>query len=228
MFGRKKIIAVIPARGGSKGLKNKNICFLGGKPLIVYSIEAAKKSKYIDEVLVTTDSEVIADVAKEYGAYVPFIRPDSLASDDSKTIDAILHTVKWLKEHDEIYDILVLLQPTSPLRTEKDIDSAIETYFERGMNPLASVSEVTDHPILLRSIKDGKMVNLMKQSSTIRRQDMEKYYKVNGSIYINRINELKSDTSFNDNETPYIMPVSHSIDIDTEMDIRRAELYMKM
>lgn len=227
MFDQKKIIAVIPARSGSKGIKDKNIYPLCGKPLIAYSIEHAKKCKYIDEVLVSTDSEKIANISEKYGAYVPFLRPDKFADDRAKTIDAVLHAVNWLNANDKIYDVLVLLQPTSPLRTGEDINCAVETYFKMGMISLASVSEVTDHPVLIRSIKDGKMVSLLKQESTIRRQDMEMFYKINGSIYINRINELNSDTSFNDNEIPYIMPHSHSVDIDTETDIRLAELYMR-
>lgn len=228
MFGKQKILALIPARGGSKGIKDKNIIPLAGKPLIAYSIEAAKKSKYIDSIVVTTDSEKIAEVAKRYGARVPFLRPVELAADTSKTIDAVLHAIKTLKSMGENYDTLVLLQPTQPLRTTDDIGKAIELYYEDGENGLVSISPVDDSPLLIRSIgADGKLLNLLSQNSTCRRQDMPNYYKVNGCIYINKIDELNENTSFNDNKVPFIMDKEHSIDIDEMTDLWMAECYLK-
>lgn len=228
MFGKQKILALIPARGGSKGIKDKNIIPLAGKPLIAYSIEAAKKSKYIDSIVVTTDSEKIAEVAKRYGARVPFLRPVELAADTSKTIDAVLHAIKTLKSMGENYDTLVLLQPTQPLRTTDDIGKAIELYYEDGENGLVSISPVDDSPLLIRSIgADGKLLNLLSQNSTCRRQDMPNYYKVNGCIYINKIDELNENTSFNDNRIPFIMDKEHSIDIDEMSDLWMAECYLK-
>lgn len=228
MFGKQKILALIPARGGSKGIKDKNIISLAGKPLIAYSIEAAKKSKYIDSIVVTTDSEKIAEVAKRYGARVPFLRPAELAADTSKTIDAVLHAIKTLKSMGENYDTLVLLQPTQPLRTTDDIGKAIELYYESGENGLVSISSVDDSPLLIRSIdEDGKLINLLSQNSTCRRQDMPNYYKVNGCIYINKIDEINENTSFNDNKVPFIMDKEHSIDIDELSDLWMAECYLK-
>lgn len=228
MFGKQKILALIPARGGSKGIKDKNIISLAGKPLIAYSIEAAKKSKYIDSIVVTTDSEKIAEVAKRYGARVPFLRPAELAADTSKTIDAVLHAIKTLKTMGENYDTLVLLQPTQPLRTTDDIGKAIELYYESGENGLVSISSVDDSPLLIRSIdEDGKLINLLSQNSTCRRQDMPNYYKVNGCIYINKIDEINENTSFNDNKVPFIMDKEHSIDIDELSDLWMAECYLK-
>lgn len=228
MFDKQKILALIPARGGSKGIKDKNIIPLAGKPLIAYSIEAAKKSKYIDSIVVTTDSERIAEVAKRYGARVPFLRPVELAADTSKTIDAVLHAIKTLRSMGENYDTLVLLQPTQPLRTTDDIDKAIELYYENGENGLVSISPVDDSPLLIRSIdEDGKLINLLSQNSTCRRQDMPNYYKVNGCIYINKIDELNENTSFNDNKVPFIMDKEHSIDIDEMSDLWMAEYYLK-
>lgn len=228
MFAKQKILALIPARGGSKGIKGKNIIPLAGKPLIAYSIEAAKKSKYIDSIVVTTDSEKIAEVAKEYGARVPFLRPAELAADTSKTIDAVLHAIKTLKSLSEEYDVLVLLQPTQPLRTADDIDKAIELYYGNGENGLVSISRVDDSPLLIRSINDdGKLKNLLSQNSTCRRQDMPDYYKVNGCIYINKIDELNENTSFNDNKVPFIMTKGHSVDIDELSDLWMAEYYLK-
>lgn len=228
MFNNQKILALIPARGGSKGIKDKNIVFLAGKPLIAYSIEAAKYSKYIDDIIVTTDSEKIAEISKQYGASIPFMRPIELATDTSKTIDAVLHTIQTLKTMGKEYDVLILLQPTQPLRTNKDIDESIEVYYKNKEDGLVSVSPVDDSPLLIRSInKDGTLVNLLSQNSTCRRQDMPKYYKVNGCIYINKIEELNENTSFNDNRIPFIMTKEHSVDIDEKSDLWIAEYYLK-
>lgn len=229
MFGKQNILALIPARGGSKGIKDKNIIPLGGKPLIAYSIEAAKKSKYIDSIVVTTDSEKIAEVAKQCGAKVPFLRPTELAADTSKTIDAVLHAIKTLKFMGENYNTLVLLQPTQPLRTAYDIDKAIEVYYQKGEKGLVSISPVDDSPLLIRSIgKDGNLVNLLSQNSTCRRQDMPDYYRVNGCIYINKIDEIDENTSFNDNRVPFIMTKEHSVDIDELSDLWMAEYYLQL
>ena len=152
MIEGKRVLALIPARGGSKGIKDKNITPLCGKPLIAYSVLAAKNSRYIDDVVVTTDSERIAETAKAYGAEVPFLRPAELASDTAKTIDAVLHAVKWLEDHQKSYDLLVLLQPTQPLRRTEDIDGAIELCIQRDMQDVVSVKEVSEHPILMRTI----------------------------------------------------------------------------
>lgn len=228
MYADKKILALIPARGGSKGIKGKNIILLSGKPLIAYAIEAALKSKYIDSTVVTTDSKEIAKVAEAFGGRVPFLRPEKLAEDKSKTIDAVLHAVKKLEENGERYHILILLQPTQPLRTPEDIDRAVELFFENGRRPLTSVSLVDDHPLLIRSIDDsGILKPLLDCNSTCRRQDMVDYYRVNGCIYINNIKELNIETSFNDNEIPYIMPKEHSVDIDELVDLAVAEFYLK-
>lgn len=228
MFNNQKILALIPARGGSKGIKDKNIIFLAGKPLIAYSIEAAKYSKYIDDIIVTTDSEKIAEISKQYGASVPFMRPAELATDTSKTIDAVLHAIRTLETMEKKYDVLVLLQPTQPLRTDADIDKAIEVYYKNKEDGLVSVSPVDDSPLLIRAISnDGKLLNLLSQNSTCRRQDMPEYYKVNGCIYINKIEEINENTSFNDNKIPFIMTKEHSIDIDELSDLCIAEYYLK-
>lgn len=228
MFNKQKILALIPARGGSKGIKDKNIVFLAGKPLIAYSIEAAKYSKYIDDIIVTTDSEKIAEISKQYGASVPFMRPAELATDTSKTIDAVLHAIQTLKTMGKEYDVLILLQPTQPLRTNKNIDEAIEVYYKNKEDGLVSVSPVDDSPLLIRSISnDGKLLNLLSQNSTCRRQDMPEYYKVNGCIYINKIEEINENTSFNDNKIPFIMTKEHSIDIDELSDLCMAEHYLQ-
>lgn len=227
MFGEKRILALIPARGGSKGIPHKNIIELCGRPLISYTIEAGLQSKYIDTVLVSTDDEEIARVSRKFGAEVPFLRPPALASDTSKTIDAVLHAIRTLGKAGRKYDVLVLLQPTEPLRTAGDIDGAVEKYFACGENALVSVSEVDDHPILMRTIEGDRLKPLLNVSSTCRRQDMPAYYRVNGCVYINAISELNDNTSFNDNPVPYVMKKSHSVDIDEPADLAMAEYHLR-
>lgn len=228
MYNNKRILALIPARGGSKGIKNKNIIDLCGQPLIAYTIKAALASSYIDDVIVSTDSKEIADVAASYGAKIPFLRPAQLAADTSKTIDAVLHAVTAMHNQGSDYDILILLQPTEPLRDTHDIDSAIEAFFTNNYRSLVSVSAVTDAPVLIRQIdENNKCIPLLNTSSTVRRQDMQKYYVVNGCIYINYTADLNKNTSFNDNESAYIMQPSHSVDIDEYSDLYIARYYLE-
>lgn len=219
------ILAVIPARGGSKGIPGKNIKDLYGQPLIAYTIQAALDCKKIDRVVVSTDSEEIAGVAKKYGADVPFLRPAALAMDTSKTIDAVIDVLERLQE---TYEYVVLLQPTSPLRTAEDIEKAIDKAIATGKD-VASVSLVKEHPVLMREIgDDDALVPLLSGESTIRRQDMKEIYRVNGAVYVNRVADLTKDTSFNDNPVGYVMPVERSIDIDEESDFLLAEHFMSI
>lgn len=228
MYGDCKILGLIPARGGSKGIKNKNIVDLCGKPLIAYTIDAACNSSYIDNIVVTTDSENIAEISKKWGGEVPFLRPKELAEDTSTTLEAVLHAIRILENKGQLFDVLVLLQPTSPLRTTEDIDNAIRIFFEKDRQAVVGVSEVDDHPILVRTLgKKGKLEKLLSLNSTCRRQDMLKYYRVNGSLYVNSIANLNLDTSFNDNEIPYVMEKDHSIDIDEIQDLYMVEYYLK-
>ncbi len=227
MIDNKKILALIPARGGSKGIPDKNIIDLNGQPLIAYSIIEAKKSKYIDKLILSTDSKKIADIALNFGCEVPFMRPIELAQDNSKTIDAVVHAIDYLKSVGDNYDILLLLQPTTPLRTVGDIDRAIELFTNQNYKSLASISPVNDHPVLIRTIDNNYyMKKLLNQSSTIRRQDMPNYFRVNGAIYINLISEITNETSFNDNNIGFIMPNERSIDIDDYVDLKIAEEYL--
>ncbi len=228
MYKNLKILALIPARGGSKGIKNKNIIDLNGHPLIYYTIQAGLNSRYIDDVVVSTDSDTIASVAKECGASVPFMRPAALASDHAKTIDSVLHAIDTLKAQGTEYDLFILLQPTSPMRDYTDIDAAIEQMINSQSPSLVSISPVTDSPVLIRTIDDhNKLSNLLNMSSTVRRQDMLPYYVVNGSIYINYVKDLSERTSLNDNSYGYIMSTEHSIDIDEMQDLEYARIMMK-
>lgn len=224
-----KILAIIPARAGSKGIKDKNIVDLNGKPLIAYSIEAALKSKYIDKIVVSTDGEEIAQVAKKYGAEVPFLRPKNISLDTSKTIEAVTHCIEELKKQGEKYDYMILLQPTQPLRQAWHIDEAIEFIIKKDEEALLSVSKVKDHPILTRTIDENNhTINLLQETSTKRRQDFQSYYKVNGAIYINKINEnLNNETSLNDNKLAYIMDEKYDIDIDEIFDLKIASIKLE-
>ncbi len=227
MINGNRVLALIPARGGSKGIKDKNIRDLNGKPLIAYTIEAALKSEVIDTVVVTTDSKAIAEVAKEFGAKVPFMRPKEYAQDKSTTLSAVVHAINELSKMGDEYDVLVLLQPTSPLRDSIDIKEAVKRFAQNEMKALASVSRVENHPLLIRSIsEENRLESLLRQNSTIRRQDMPDYYVINGAIYINKISEINEETSFNDNKIPYIMSKEHSVDIDEMTDLLYAEMLM--
>lgn len=227
MINGKRVLALIPARGGSKGIPNKNVYKINRKPLIAYTINSALECDYIDSVVVSTDSEVITKAAIRAGAEVPFMRPSELASDTSKTIDVVLHAIEALKNMGREFDYVVLLQATSPLRTASDIAGALDTFVKNGEKGLVSVSEAEESPILMRKFdENGLLVSIIEGNSTIRRQDLPTYYKVNGAIYINRVDDLNKDTSLNDNEIGYIMDKTHSADIDEYKDIAEVNYYL--
>ncbi len=224
MFNEAKVLALIPARGGSKGIPGKNIKEFNGRPLVAYTIAAARRSKYIDDVVVSTDSKEIASVSHKYGAETPFLRPADLAQDTSKTIDAVIHARDTLKALGRSYDVIVLLQPTSPLRRADEIDGAIETFFSHGRLGLASVSEASENPILTRRIDAyGVLHPVLPVSSTVRRQDMPRFWHVDGAIYINCSSDLTCNTSLNDNPIAFIMPQLRASDIDNLEDFLCAE-----
>jgi CMP-N-acetylneuraminic acid synthetase len=229
MIGGMRVLALIPARGGSKGIKKKNMISLCGKPLIFYTIQAARESKYTDSVIVSTDDEQIAGIANECGAEIPFVRPKEFAGDESKTIDTVIHAIRTLRDKQKRdYDILMLLQPTSPLRTCQDIDRALDIFVKSRCLSVASVNPVSDPPLLIRGINDaGELSPLLKADSAVRRQDMEQYYRVNGAIYINLISEIDERTNFNDNVRPYIMDIMRSVDIDDMFDLVIAQAFLE-
>ena len=231
MYNDKKILAIIPARGGSKRLKNKNILELNAKPLIAWSIDEAKKSKYIDTVLVSTDSKDIYEVAKKHGAYLPFMRPKSLAKDNTKSIDVITHAIKYLQDMNELYDEIIILQPTSPLRDIKDIDGAIEHFFEKNATSVVSVCETEHSPLWSNTLNDDfSMVGFLDTKyNNSRSQDLPTYYRLNGAFYMSNIDALmKTNTFFIDkNFYAYVMTQEHSVDIDTKLDFLIAKTMMQ-
>lgn len=224
MYKNKRILALIPARGGSKGIKNKNIREVGGKPLIAYSIASALESSCFEDVVISTDSADIAAIAEKYGAQVPFMRPAILAEDISKTEDAIVHAVETLAKNGKHYDILVLLQPTSPLRDSQDILDAVNLFIDRKISSLASVTPVIEHPLFMRTADEtGRMKRILDLPSNVRRQDLDPYYIVNGAIYINHIKDITPSWAANDNEYAFVMSKEHSLDINEMSDLKMAE-----
>ena len=222
----KTFLAIIPARGGSKRLPRKNILDLCGKPLISWSIEAALKSKYISKVVVSSDDEEILNISSNFGADI-IKRPYELANDTATTFDAVKHTI----DNFENYDYIVLLQPTSPLRNEKHIDEAIELLEEKQADAIVSVCEMDHSPLWSNTLpKDGNMSNFLKDEILNKRsQDLEKYYRLNGAIYICKTEKLIENKSFflKDNIFAYKMDRESSIDIDEEIDFKIAEILIK-
>ena len=210
------------ARGGSKRLPRKNILDLCGKPLISWSIEAALKRKYISKVVVSSDDEEILNISSNFGADI-IKRPYELANDTATTFDTVKHTINNLEK----YDYIVLLQPTSPLRNEKHIDEAIELLEEKQADAIVSVCEMDHSPLWSNTLpKDGNMKNFLRDEVLNKRsQDLEKYYRVNGAVYICKTDKLLENKSFflKDNIFAYIMDRKSSIDIDEEIDFLFAE-----
>jgi len=228
MYKDKTFLAIIPARGGSKRVPNKNILNLAGKSLISWSIEAAKKSKYIDDIVVSSDSDKILNIARKYSDIITIKRPDELATDIASSIDVIEHAIKYLNKN---YDYIILLQPTSPLRNEKHIDEAIELLMEKNGDAVISVCEI-DHPVEWCNIlpENLSMENfILKDNLNKRSQDLPKRYRINGAIYICKTERfLKEKTFFiNDNIYAYIMDRKDSIDIDEEIDFKMAEFLIR-
>ena len=212
-----RVLALIPARSGSKGVKDKNIRNFRGLPLMAHSIQSALESGVCDEIFVCTDSEKYACIAREYGASVPFFRSERSARDEGKSIECVIEAVNRYKEIGKEFDALILLQPTSPLRSAKHIKEAYEKFLKYGED-LASVCESLENPLFMRRIENERLCNLLPLSSSVRRQDLQKCYVLNGAIYINAISRLNENTSFNDNPLSYVMSREESLDIDEEGD----------
>ncbi|MBN2282906.1 MAG: acylneuraminate cytidylyltransferase family protein [Deltaproteobacteria bacterium] len=231
MINGKSVLAIIPARGGSKGLPGKNIKELCGKPLIAWSIEQAQSCKDIDEIVVSTDDEEIAEVAKKYGAGVPFIRPAELANDTAKSIDVIFHTIEWLKKHKGYQTgYILLLQPTSPLRAEEDIENAILILKDKNARAVVSVCETDHHPWWSNILpEDGNMESFIRpEMMNKRRQELPVFYKLNGAIYLADTDYLyKYNGFFGPDTFAHKMPQSRSVDIDSDLDFSLAALLLR-
>ena len=228
MLRKDNIFALIPARSGSKGLKNKNILNFNKKPLIAWTIETALKSKYLNDVYVSSDSPKIIKIAKKFGANVPFVRPKYLSSDKAKSIDVIIHALNRINKNKK-YKYILLLQPTSPLRITRDIDNIIENFFKRKSKVILSVKKMK-HPSswVLNINKSFKIINYKNLLNTKNRQEYSLSYIPNGAMYFAEINYLLKYKSFyTPSSTIYEMPYHRSVDIDELIDFKIAEFLMK-
>ncbi len=232
MIADKKVLAIVPARAGSKGLPGKNIKPLNGLPLLAWPIKAALDCDLIDNVILSTDSQEFADVAAEHGANVPFLRPSEFASDTASSMGFIIHALDYYAEQGEYYDYLVLLEPTSPLTETRDIDQALQSLNDsEGAQAIVGVSLLeTAHPVYTVKIaNDGLIKPYMSDSfaELPRRQDLEPFYCLDGSLYISTVDALRQKKSFcHDKTLPFVMPKYKSFEVDDPIDFICIEAVM--
>jgi N-acylneuraminate cytidylyltransferase len=217
VIGERKVLALIPARGGSQRLPGKNILSVCGRPLLAWSIDAARGSRCIDRVVLSSEDEAIIAAARACGCEVPFRRPDVLASDTASTTDVVLHALDALPG----YDVVVLLQPTSPLRTASDIDAACAKFATSGAPACVSVSRVEQNPYwMYRLGDDDALLPIIEPSEAARRQDLPDVYMLNGAVYIAATAWLRQTRTFLTRDTvAHVMPVDRALDIDTAADL---------
>lgn len=223
-----KNIAIIPARSGSKGLKNKNIKLFNGKPLMWYSIDVALQSGCFDEVMVSTDSERYADIAKACGAEVPFLRTKDASTDNASSWAVVKEVIEQYKKLGHLYDTVMLLQPTSPMRQPNDIIKAYEIMNEKKARSVISVCEVEHSPLWCNTLPmDNNLSGFIDLKALSRRQDLPCYYRINGAIYLTKVDDNIGENLYDSNGFAYIMPKERSIDIDSDLDFRIAEEIVK-
>lgn len=223
-----KSIAIVPARSGSKGLVDKNIRNLNGKPLIWYSIQAAIESDCFDEVMVSTESEKYADIARACGASVPFLRSEALSSDQANSWDTVHEVIENYKDLGKEFDVVMLLQPTSPLRTADDIKEAFSILKDKCADSVVSVCEVDHSPLWSNVLPENGCLEgfIRSEVKNIGRQKLPTYYRINGAIYLTKISENIGKNLYSNTGYAYVMPRVKSIDIDTELDFKMAEYIM--
>ncbi len=220
-----KVLAIIPARGGSKGVPRKNIIDIAGKPLIAYTIEEglkAQKRGIIQEVIVSTDDDEIAGISKTYGALVPFIRPDYLSNDNAKSVDVMIHAYEFFKKQNEVFDTILLLQPTTPLRTCEDINNSLKIYEKKKVSSLISCYKEEYICELVSYHKNGDMAIPLNDAHNkgVRRQELEELYVRNGAIYITSVDQMiQNHRVFDDIPAMYVMPKERSVNIDCMDDV---------
>lgn len=222
-------LGIITARSGSKGIRDKNIRELAGKPLMAYTIESALQSQYIDEVMVSTDSALYAAIAKEYGASVPFLRSEENATDTAGSLDVVFEVLDEYEKRGQCFENVVLLQPTSPLRTYRNIDEAFQLFYEKKADSVVSVCECEHSPLICNTLpKDLNLSGFLKSENGNRRQELGTFYRLNGAIYISKVHTLRGLKSFyGNNSYAYIMEQRESVDIDTELDFEIARILMQ-
>ncbi|MGH1487434.1 MAG: cytidylyltransferase domain-containing protein [Cellvibrionaceae bacterium] len=226
-----KILALIPARGGSKRLPRKNIKKLADRPLIEWSIDSALSCKKISKVVVSSDDSEVIGLAKKMGAEAPFIRPEKLSLDNSTSFDVAKHAIEYYASQGEFFDFLLLLQPTSPLRQLSHIEESLALLVEKDADAIISVCKESHSPLWSNTINDDRSLKgfIREQVKNKRSQDLPQYYRLNGAIYLVKIDKaLEEKTLFiSDNIYAYEMDELSSVDIDTELDFLLAELLMK-
>ncbi len=228
MYNDKRILGIIPARSGSKGLKDKNIKEFCGKPLIAYTIEAAKESGVVDEVFVSTNSEVYQQIALDYGAEVPFLRSEQLSNDIAGSWDVVREALFQYGEIGKRFDSFILLQPTSPLRDKNDIVKCIKLLYEKEYNGVISVCEEDHVPAWAQILSDDMDMKVFSNGTGSRRQEYETFYRINGAIYALRVDYFTSCKNiYEDRCHAYIMAKEKSVDIDDEFDFLCAEALYK-
>lgn len=224
MIGDRRVLGVITARGGSKGLPRKNVLPVGGKPLIAWTIAAAHGSRYLDRTVLSTDDPEISEVARAHGCEVPFVRPAELATDQAPGIAPVLHCLEQLPG----YDLVALLQPTSPLRLPTDIDACLELLVARGAPAVVTVTEVEQHPYwMFRLAADHRLQPLLDLPAAVRsrrRQEQPAVYVLNGAVYVADTGWLRRNRDFQSDDTlGWPMPRSRSLDVDTAADLALVE-----
>lgn len=227
---KNKVLYFIPARGGSKGLPGKNIKKLNGRPLIEYSILAAKKSKIKGDIVVSTDDPKIARVAKKGGANVPYLRPEHLSTDKAKTLDALFHHLVFAASEGKFYDTVILLQPTSPLRKAEDIENGYNLFLRKKASAVIGVTEFKHSLSWVNDLPaDGRMDKFIKSAEANKnRQQLGKKYQINGALYVLDIRALyKYKRITMPKSFAYVMPEERSVDIDSLLDFRFAEFLLK-
>lgn len=226
MINNKSILAIIPARGGSKGVRRKNLRMVQGKSLLAHTIEIAKQSKYIDKLIVSSEDDEIIQAAEAAGAEVPFVRPEELASDKASGVATILHALSMLP----YYDYVIVLQVTSPLRQAVDIDDCLRYCLQHKAAACVSVCETTESPYWMFRMNSDKMLDsIMTTDIPMQRQDLPVTYIINGAIYIAMSDWLQTNKSFLSAKTiGYVMPVERSLDIDTELDFTILKYYLTL
>lgn len=224
-----KNIAIIPARSGSKGVKDKNIKDLAGKPLMAYTIEAALKSDQFDEIMVSTDSNRYAEIAKSLGASVPFLRSEKTATDTASSWDMVEEVLTKYEEIGRYFDTFCLLQPTSPLRNDVDIKAAYELYREKAEFAVVSVCEAEHSPLWCGHLPENReFTNFISAENMKQRQSSTKFYRLNGAIYIVDIRKFRKEKFlYQSGSFAFIMSQDRSIDIDSEIDFQMAEIMME-
>ena len=220
------ICAIVPARGGSRGIPRKNLRPFRGRPLVCHAIDVARAAALVERVLVSTDDPEIADVARAAGAEAPFLRPAALAQDDTPTLPVLQHAVRWLEGSGTSVTAVVVLQPTSPLRTAREVDAAIRIFLETGADSVASVCEVDESPFWMQRLEGDRLVPFVPEGMAyLRRQDLPRLYRLNGAIYVTRRSVLMDTERVVGADTrALVMDRRQSVDIDDELDFQLAEL----